>query len=201
MRPGPASATDRALAGALVIVVTLSNVQPIHTRHPALPAVQLAPGEPARPLPSTPAPPIPETTGAGPAPKPPPKDDVIACGPAPGDALDRWIGQASDALVFVGEAPITDRAALRLIITAESSGDPCVVNTWDANARRGTPSIGLVQTIRPTFDRWALPGYGDIRHPVDNIIAGVRYARGRYGSESNVPGVVGKRTGTKYSGY
>ncbi|MBE8522010.1 transglycosylase SLT domain-containing protein [Amycolatopsis sp. H6(2020)] len=115
-------------------------------------------------------------------------------------STDGW-AQASAALEYAEEAPITDRDALRLIIAAESSGDPCVVNTWDANARRGTPSIGLVQTIRPTFDRWALPGYGDIRHPVDSIVAGVRYARARYGSEERTPGVLAKREQRKYTGY
>ncbi|MFF0144619.1 transglycosylase-like protein with SLT domain [Amycolatopsis sulphurea] len=200
MRLGTVSATDRVLAGALVVILALSSVQPPTPRlRPAL--VWPQPAEPPRPAPAAPAPPSVPPAGAGPDPGPPFKDPAPACGPARPDALDRWIGQAAAALEYAGEPPITDRAALRLIIAAESSGDPCVVNTWDANARRGTPSIGLVQTIRPTFDRWALPGYGDIRHPVDNIVAGVRYARARYGSESNVPGVVGRRTGRSYSGY
>ena len=200
MRPGIVSATDRAIAGALVVILLFSSVQPLSPR-PRLAAVWPQPAEPARPglVPS--APPSTPPAGAGPDPGPPFKDRAPACGPARPDALDRWIAQASAALEHAGEPPITDRAALRLIIAAESSGDPCVVNTWDANARRGTPSVGLVQTIRPTFDRWALPGYGDIRHPVDNIIAGVRYARGRYSSESNVPGVLGRRTGNGYRGY
>ncbi|RSM66637.1 lytic transglycosylase [Amycolatopsis sp. WAC 01376] len=197
--PGSVSATDRVIAGALVAVLLLSTVQAVAPRpRPAL--VWSQPAEPARPAPPS-VPASPQPAGAGPDPEPPAKDSNPSCGPAKGDALDRWIAQASAALEHVGERPITDRDALRLIIAAESSGDPCAVNNWDINARRGTPSIGLVQTIRPTFDRWALPGYGDIRHPVDNIIAGVRYARGRYGSESHVPGVVGRRTGARYSGY
>lgn len=200
MQPGTVSATDRAIAGALVIILTLSSVQAITARPRPLPVWPLL-AEPVRPIPVTQTPTSTEPTGTGPAPEPPPKDAAADCGPANGDALDRWIAQASAALEFAGEPPITDRAALRLIIAAESSGDPCVVNTWDTNAKRGTPSIGLVQTIRPTFDRWALPGYGEITHPVDNIVAGVRYARGRYGSESNVPGVVNKRTGNGYRGY
>jgi SLT domain-containing protein len=58
-----------------------------------------------------------------------------------------------------------------------------------------------MQTIDPTFDRWKLPGHENIYNPVDNIIAGVRYAVERYGSVSNVPGVVGTKTGGGYQGY
>jgi SLT domain-containing protein len=58
-----------------------------------------------------------------------------------------------------------------------------------------------MQTIEPTFRAYALPGHGDIRNPVDNIIAGTRYALARYGSLSNVPGVVAVHNGQPYVGY
>lgn len=87
------------------------------------------------------------------------------------------------------------------IIQHESSGDPNAQNNWDSNAQAGTPSIGLMQTIQPTFDANKLPGHDDIRNPVDNIIAGVRYAIGRYGSVSNVPGVIQVKQGGSYVGY
>ncbi|MEO6089289.1 MAG: transglycosylase SLT domain-containing protein [Umezawaea sp.] len=143
-----------------------------------------------------PAPPPPE-----PSPPSSAKDGKPSCGVAPPEDLERWVDQASAALVFVGESPIIDRAAVLLIIRYESSGNPCVVNDWDSNAAAGTPSKGLIQAIQPTFDRWSLPGYGDPFHPVDSIVAGVRYARGRYGSESSVPGVLGVRAGRGYVGY
>lgn len=73
--------------------------------------------------------------------------------------------------------------------------------TGNSNARKGTPSKGLIQTIDPTFNRWKLPGHGNIYNPVDNIIAGVRYAEGRYGNLLNVPGVKNARQGKKYVGY
>lgn len=123
------------------------------------------------------------------------------CGVASYEARERWIDQASAALVWHGERPITDRAAVVVIIEKESSGDPCAINLWDSNFYAGTPSKGLIQAIDPTFERWHFPGYSEIYHPVDSIIAGVRYARGRYGSESNVPGVVGMRAGRGYVGY
>ncbi|GGK50387.1 hypothetical protein Ppa06_09220 [Planomonospora parontospora subsp. parontospora] len=88
-----------------------------------------------------------------------------------------------------------------MIIQHESGGNPHAINNWDSNAAAGIPSKGLMQTIDPTFDRWSLPGHKDIYDPVDNIIAGVRYAIGRYGSVSAVPGVVGTKNGTGYVGY
>ena len=44
-------------------------------------------------------------------------------------------------------------------------------------------------------------GHDDIRDPIDNIIAGVRYAIARYGSVSSVPGVVALAHGHHYVGY
>ena len=58
-----------------------------------------------------------------------------------------------------------------------------------------------MQTIQPTFNAYALPGHGNIYNPVDNIIAGVRYALARYGSLDNVPGVVAVHNGQQYVGY
>jgi hypothetical protein len=192
--------TRRAIA--LIAVVALlggSVVAPfVAAPGPVPPKV-----EPAEP----PPPPSPPSTSAPSAPPPPPtpaapaKDAKPACGVASDVGLERWIDQASAALVWHEEAPITDRAAVRTIIFYESSGDPCAFNGWDSNALAGIPSKGLIQAIGPTFARWHLPGYGDTYHPVDSTIAGVRYARGRYGSESRVPGVVGVRAGHGYVGY
>ena len=67
------------------------------------------------------------------------------------------------------------------LIMHESGGNPHSQNNWDSNAKAGHPSKGLMQTIDSTFKAHALPGHGDIWNPVDNIIAGVRYAEGRYG--------------------
>jgi soluble lytic murein transglycosylase-like protein len=117
-------------------------------------------------------------------------------------SLDSWITQATDALAAAGYSPDQMNAAdIKTIIMNESSGNPNAANYSDANAAAGTPSEGLMQVIDPTFQAYCLPGYNDIWNPVDNIIAGVRYAIDRYGSVSNVPGVVGINSGGSYVGY
>jgi hypothetical protein len=69
----------------------------------------------------------------------------------------------------------------------ESGGDPNAVNNWDSNAKTGTPSIGLFQTIDPTFQQYKNPGMDDIRNPVHNAVAAIKYMIARYGSVHNLP--------------
>lgn len=64
----------------------------------------------------------------------------------------------------------------------ESGGDPNSVNTWDSNAKAGTPSKGLMQVIEPTFRQYMEPGHGNIFDPVDNILASINYTYATYGS-------------------
>ena len=122
--------------------------------------------------------------------------------PAPKGQVGDWINQARQALTAAGiPASKMNAQDIATIIQHESGGNPNAQNGWDSNAAAGHPSIGLMQTIQPTFDSYKLPGHGNIRNPVDNIIAGVRYAVARYGSVSNVPGVVAVHQGGKYVGY
>ncbi len=121
--------------------------------------------------------------------------------PVEGD-VGQWISQAQDALRGAGISEDQMSAEdIAQIIQHESSGDPNAVNNHDGNAQNGTPSTGLMQTIPPTFDAYKLPGHDTITNPVDNIIAGVRYAVDKYGSVSNVPGLVALRNGQEYVGY
>lgn len=92
-------------------------------------------------------------------------------------------------------------ADIATIIQHESGGNPNAINLWDSNAAKGIPSKGLMQTIDPTFNAYSVPGHRDIWNPVDNIVAGVRYAIHRYGSVSNVPGVANLHGGGSYVGY
>lgn len=65
----------------------------------------------------------------------------------------------------------------------ESGGNPRAINNWDSNAKKGTPSKGLMQVIDPTFRSYARQGYNkNIYDPLSNILASLRYAKSRYGS-------------------
>jgi LysM repeat protein len=128
--------------------------------------------------------------------------NVGSVGNTVGGQVGQWIAQAQQILLAAG-VPMSEMNAqdINIIIQHESSGNPNAENKWDINWQEGHPSIGLMQTIQPTFDAHALPGHTDIWNPVDNIIAGVRYAIARYGSISNVPGVVRVKEGLSYVGY
>ena len=116
--------------------------------------------------------------------------------------VESWIDEAFQALEASGvPASELDKAGVLLIIEHESSGNPNAINNWDSNAQAGDPSRGLMQVIGTTFDEYKLPGHDDIYNPVDNIVAGVRYALARYGSIQNVPGVKSVNNGGNYVGY
>lgn len=68
----------------------------------------------------------------------------------------------------------------------ESGGNPNAINNWDINAKRGTPSKGLMQVIDPTFHANAMAGYNtNIYDPLSNMIAAINYTVKRYGSLYN----------------
>jgi hypothetical protein len=92
-------------------------------------------------------------------------------------------------------------AAAYIVVQHESGANPHASNGWDINAAEGHPSEGIAQVIGPTFHAYALPGYGNIWNPVDNMIAAFRYAISRYGSMNNIPGVMAVRQGGSYVGY
>src|SRR2546423_201982 len=87
--------------------------------------------------------------------------------------LDGWIKQAISILNAHGY--YVSYNAIYQTVMHESAGNPRATNGWDSNAAAGHPSIGLMQTIAPTFNAYALAGHTNIYNPVDNIIARVRY--------------------------
>ncbi|MGK8553113.1 transglycosylase SLT domain-containing protein [Nocardia gipuzkoensis] len=120
----------------------------------------------------------------------------------PSGQQGQWINEALQVLRQHGyDTRQIDPSDIAAIIQHESGGNPNAINLWDSNAAAGIPSKGLMQTIDPTFNAYSLPGHRDIWNPVDNIVAGVRYAIDRYGSVSNVPGIVQMRSGGSYVGY
>lgn len=90
---------------------------------------------------------------------------------------------------------------LTQIAMKESGGNPRAVNNWDINAKRGTPSKGLMQTIDPTFNAYKVKGMDDIYNPVHNAAAAIRYIQSRYGSVWNTPGMRAMAKGGGYRGY
>ncbi len=102
-------------------------------------------------------------------------DAVIAHG-----GLDGWITEALRTL----DLPQSYGPGVKKIIMAESGGNPRAINRIDSNARAGTPSQGLMQTIPSTFRAYVHPRYRGrpITDPVANITAGIRYMISHYGT-------------------
>lgn len=101
--------------------------------------------------------------------------------------LDGWIREALDIMAANGIPGSYD--GLHRNIMRESSGNPNAINDWDINWQNGTPSIGLLQVIQPTFDAYHVAGTPhDLYDPVANIVAAANYAWDRYGSIDNVDG-------------
>jgi len=120
----------------------------------------------------------------------------------PPGTVSQWITQA-DAVLVANSTPASalNDSDVWIIIRNESGGNPNSINRTDSNAAAGNPSEGLMQTTISTFRAHAVPGHGDIWAPVDNIVAGVRYALGRYGSLDSVPGVQSVHRGGRYLPY
>ncbi|WP_334263585.1 NlpC/P60 family protein [Lactiplantibacillus plantarum] len=100
-----------------------------------------------------------------------------------GSGVQRWKPDVIKALKKNGfEASASQVSAWMKVIARESNGDPSVINTWDPNAKRGTPSKGLVQTIQPTFDAYKFPGHNNPLNGYDDLLAGIHYMKAKYGS-------------------
>ncbi|WP_405909368.1 MULTISPECIES: transglycosylase SLT domain-containing protein [unclassified Streptomyces] len=99
--------------------------------------------------------------------------------------LDGWIRE-SLAIMAKNGIPGTYDGLYRNIMR-ESTGNPNAINGWDVNAQNGTPSIGLLQVIKPTFDAYHVAGTAWSQYdPVANITAAANYAADKYGSIDNV---------------
>ncbi|WP_147255311.1 transglycosylase SLT domain-containing protein [Pseudonocardia hierapolitana] len=96
--------------------------------------------------------------------------------------VDGWIAQALQIL----DLPQTLAPAVKKIVMKESGGNPRAINNWDSNARRGTPSQGLMQTIPTTYKHYVHPELKNrpITDPVANITAGIRYMIDNYGMKT-----------------
>ncbi|WP_436863680.1 phage tail tape measure protein [Mammaliicoccus sciuri] len=95
-----------------------------------------------------------------------------------GGKSGKWDGDVKKALRLAG-LPTTSAYvnAWKRQIQTESSGNP---RAEGPGSSEGTPK-GLVQVKTPTFNAYKLPGYGDIWNGLDNLVAGMRYAKATYG--------------------
>lgn len=107
-----------------------------------------------------------------------------------GAGVERFRGVVTQALGQLGQSLSLVNTTLRRM-NQESGGNPRAVNRSDINWINGTPSVGLMQVIEPTFERFAgkyrKTGpklYGVSVDPMANIYASMRYALKTYGSLS-----------------
>lgn len=100
-----------------------------------------------------------------------------------GIGVARWRDTVVRALEANGIEPNNFRVSKILAtIQRESNGDPNAQNNWDSNALAGHPSIGLMQTIGPTFNAYKHKGHDNIRNGYDNLLAAINYIKHRYGT-------------------
>ncbi len=100
-----------------------------------------------------------------------------------GGSVERWRSYVERALKANGIEPTGFRVSKILAtIQRESNGDPNAQNNWDSNAMAGHPSIGLMQTIGPTFEAYKHAGHNNIRNGYDNLLAAINYIKQRYGT-------------------
>jgi phage-related protein/SLT domain-containing protein len=106
----------------------------------------------------------------------------------PGAGVAQWAPQIRQALQLLGQSSGWLGTVERRM-NQESGGNPTAVNRNDINWQNGTPSVGLMQVIGPTFKanagQFRNSGpfmYGTSTAALPNIYAGLNYALHRYGS-------------------
>lgn len=104
----------------------------------------------------------------------------------PSAGVEQWRELAAKALRMTGQYSEANLNRLLMQMQSESGGNPNAINNWDINAKRGTPSKGLMQVIDPTFRTYAMSGYNkNIYDPLSNILAAIKYTLSKYGSLAN----------------
>ncbi|WP_280317302.1 transglycosylase SLT domain-containing protein [Nocardia wallacei] len=105
-----------------------------------------------------------------------------------GGGVQQWSGTFAAVLRALSMPAGWLRLGLAQMQT-ESGGNPRAINLTDSNAKKGTPSKGLMQVIDPTFQSYRSSIYpNDIWDPGANIAASLRYTVARYGGPEGVWG-------------
>lgn len=98
-----------------------------------------------------------------------------------GSGVERWRPYVIRALDMLHlSSSLVDRVLKQ--IQTESGGNPHAKQPGaDPDGDGSGPAMGLMQTKRKTFDAYKLPGHGDLWNGFDDLLAGLNYARHRYG--------------------
>lgn len=98
-----------------------------------------------------------------------------------GSGVDRWRPYVVRALDMLHLSSSLVNRVLKQIQT-ESGGNPHAKQPGaDPDGDGSGPALGLMQTKLKTFDAYKLPGHDNIWNGFDNLLAGLNYARHRYG--------------------
>jgi SLT domain-containing protein len=131
---------------------------------------------------------------------------------SPGGGVERLRPVVDTVLRMLGQSSTLANGVLSMI-QHESGGNSTIVNRTDSNWLAGHPSVGDMQVIAGTFDRYAGPFrntgpflYGVSTSDIANIYAGTNYALQNYGASMLAAGgrharggaYVGYATGTNY---
>ncbi len=106
--------------------------------------------------------------------------DLLNTADPPGTGVARWKPLALRALHMLGLSSGLVGKVLRQIQT-ESGGNPKAMGGTDGLS--DGHAEGLMQVKPPTFNAYKLPGHGNIWNGFDNLLAGLNYAKHRYGSD------------------
>ena len=105
-----------------------------------------------------------------------------------GSGVDRWRPYALRALQMLHLSESLVDKVLRQIKT-ESGGNPQAKQPGaDPDGDGSGPAMGLMQTKRSTFDAYKLPGHGNLWNGFDDLLAGLNYAKHRYGDSLSALG-------------